>query len=103
MIASTDYPDLRNFIECTFHQDWDETPGTYEIVVDTALAPEPADYLRKITADAAALLSSSATHGDVAEWLTRIGCYAVIEEEDYTPRNFIAMIGERIRLTRTTR
>ena len=65
MIASTDYPDLRNFIECTFHQDWDETPGTYEAVVDGALAPEPADYLRKITADAAGRrLHASELHRD---------------------------------------
>ena len=97
MIASTDCPDLQNFIECTFHQDWDETPGTYEAVVDGALAPEPADYLRNITADAAALLASPSTDEDVAAWLTRVGCYAVVEEEDHTPRSFIAMIGERIR------
>jgi hypothetical protein len=97
MIASTDYPDLQNFIECTFHQDWDETPGTYKAVVDTALTPEPADHVRRIAADGAALLSSPATDQDVAAWLTRIGCYAILEEEGYTPRSFIAMIGERIR------
>ncbi len=97
MIASTDYLDLRNFIECTFHQDWDETPGTYEAVVDAALVPESSGHVRKIAADGAALLSSPTTDEDVAGWLTRIGCYAVLEEEGYTPRSFIAMIADRIR------
>ncbi len=97
MIASTDYLDLRNFIECTFHQDWDETPGTYGTVVDAALVPESPDHVRKIAADGAALLSSPTTDEDVAAWLTAMDCCVVLEEEGYTPRSFIAMIAERIR------
>ena len=40
MIASTDYPDLRNFLACAFHQDWEETADTYERVVDIDVAAE---------------------------------------------------------------
>ncbi|CAN5925004.1 hypothetical protein BH11MYX4_BH11MYX4_01320 [soil metagenome] len=97
MIASTDYPELRNFLACAFHQDWDETADTYERVVDIDVAAEPASYLNQVAREGAALLASSATETEIAAWLTLIGVYVILENEGYTPRSFIAMVGHRIR------
>ena len=97
MIARTEYPKLRNFIACAFHQDWDETADTYQGVVDADLAINPAAALEPIEAEIAALLASPATNEELAEWLTVIGCCVILEGEGYTPRSFITMIGDRIR------
>jgi CdiI immunity protein len=97
MIESTDYPKLRNFIACSFHQDWDETAETFQGVVDVDLAAEPAVYVRQIADEIAALLASPVTNEELAKWLEVIGCYVILEGEGYTARSFVRMIGDRIR------
>ncbi len=91
MIAGTDYPDLRNFLACAFHQDWDEASDTYERIVDIDVAAEPASYVEQVARESAALLASSATEADTASWLTALGCHVILENEGYTPRSFLAM------------
>jgi CdiI immunity protein len=103
MIATTDYPELRNFLACAFHQDWEETAETYERVVDVDVAAEPAGYLDQVARECAALLTSSATDAEIAAWLTAVGAYVILENDGYTPRSFVAMIEARIRLNRTKR
>jgi hypothetical protein len=97
LLTRADYHELRNFIACSFHPDWDDTADSYRGVVDLALATLDAPTAQQIARDVDALLASPITNEELARWLERIGCYVILEGEGYTARSFIAMIGERVR------
>ena len=97
MLTADDYPDLQNFIGCSFHQDWDDTADNFQSVVDQNLARHDAGTIRHMAADIRALLASPITNEELAKWLEAIGCYVILEGEGYTARSFITMIGDRIR------
>ncbi len=97
VLTRKDYNELRNFIACAFHPDWDETAATYPGVVDTQLPMYDPPTARTIVAEAEALLASPMNDDELASWLGLIGCHVVLEGEGYTARSFIAMIGDRLR------
>ena len=97
MIASNEYPRLRNFIVYAFHPECDKPSGTCRQVVDGAVAREEAAALQRVASESAALVASRATDNQIARWLELIGCYANLAREGHTPRSFVALIGDRIR------
>jgi CdiI immunity protein len=100
VLTRNDYNELRNFIACSFHPDWDETAKTYQAVVDVALSTYDMPTAQEIAREVEALLASPITNDELAKWLEVIGCYVILEGENYTARTFITMIGDRIRALR---
>lgn len=96
-LTRNDYNELRNFIACSFHQDWDDTADTFRGVVDADLPLYDRATAEKIVGEVDALLASPITNEELAKWLELIGCYVILEAEGYTARSFITMIGDRLR------
>jgi CdiI immunity protein len=100
MIPSSDYPTLKYFIECYFHQNWIDFHATYEEVMDSFVSEEIPELVARLKVDVDRILALPVDAGALSEFIDRIsgGGY---DPDGMDGRSFLELLRDRLARTQS--
>jgi CdiI immunity protein len=92
---TTQYPNLRKFIACYFHQDWTLDTPTVADAVDMYLSEWPEEYLPNTLNELKLLLEKS--DDTLEEIIENLGSYYYPPGDNTNSRDWLIFIYERLK------
>lgn len=95
MIPSDDYPDLKYFLRCYFHQNWVDLYGSYEGVIEAFLREDVPERIARAKSDIDRLLALPVNAAVLSDWIDR-GSEGGYDPEEMDGRSYLEMFRARI-------
>ena len=100
MISTGDYPTLKYFVACYFHQNWIDFHATYEEVMDSFASEEVPELVARLKADVDRILVLPVEADALSEFIARIsgGGY---DPDEMDGRSFTELLRDRLARTQS--